>query len=235
MKYKAKGLQGTWTIDKEGMITQIPWDAFGDEPSQEKVSFQLWQKVTIGLTLLFIIMLIALPASATNRTPEQEQKQKMHQFQKQSQDQDQNQSVTVGTTNSAVNDQSVTITEEHPDDIKIRNVPAVYAPVVTATAPCLASSSGGLSVAGFGGSLGKTKIDPECTLRETSRQFWNYGEYEAALELLCASEVSKTVLGDRCPDSPTQREITYTKQEYEAVLKEHSRRCNDTVKECAGK
>lgn len=73
---------------------------------------------------------------------------------------------------------------------------ASYAPDVIAypTAPCrvaFGASGGGLSaVFGFSGSV----EDENCTLRETSRQLWNVGQKEAAVQVLCLQADARLAL-----------------------------------------
>jgi hypothetical protein len=103
---------------------------------------------------------------------------------------DQTQEQTQGNT------QAVTFTS--PDNVTIKNVPAVFAPNTYPTAPCRVSGSGGFAIAGFGASGGGSREDKECTRRETARMFWSFGQQEAALTLLCLSEVALKELETQC-------------------------------------
>lgn len=85
-----------------------------------------------------------------------------------------------------------------PDDIKIRNTASANMPNLTATAPCVVSGSLGVGVAGVNVGGGKTKIDPECNIRETARTFAGLGEIGLALTIACTSEVAQAALGDAC-------------------------------------
>jgi hypothetical protein len=76
----------------------------------------------------------------------------------------------------------------NPDDIKIRNTPDVRAPYMNTTSPCRVGVSGGIGVAGFGGSAGTTVEDKECTLRQTAQTFSAMGVPGMGLWLLCRSQ-----------------------------------------------
>jgi len=94
---------------------------------------------------------------------------------------------------------SLTVNEAaRPDDITIRNTAAARMPGLTATAPCVLSGSIGLGIAGANIGGGKTKIDPECNIRETARTFAGLGEIELALKIACSSETAVAVLGEAC-------------------------------------
>lgn len=73
---------------------------------------------------------------------------------------------------------------------------AAYAPDVIAypTAPCriaIGASGGGFTaVFGFTGS----SEDENCTLRETSRQLWNVGQRDAAVQVLCLNDDARLAL-----------------------------------------
>lgn len=111
-----------------------------------------------------------------------------------------------------------------------RQAPSVFAPAALPTAPCVVATSGGLSVPGGGLSLGRGRIDPECTLRETARMFDAFGEPEFALELLCASEaVRESGLADRCPRQP-RGEVTVIVPADCSESDEKLKRCEDVTK-----
>jgi hypothetical protein len=98
--------------------------------------------------------------------------------------------------NNSGNTQTIGFTT--PDKTTIKNVPAVFAPNAYPTAPCRVAASGGIGFAGFGASGGGSKEDKECTRRETARMFWAFDQQEAALKLLCLSEVAQHDLADEC-------------------------------------
>jgi len=65
---------------------------------------------------------------------------------------------------------------------RLENVPAVSAPSILGGGhPCLAGKSGGIAVAGFGGSYGEGKPEPICML-------WYMGQAEAAVRLLVMTD-----------------------------------------------
>jgi hypothetical protein len=69
----------------------------------------------------------------------------------------------------------------------VKNVPAVFAPGLTAAGleTCLGSISGGGAVAGFGMSFGTTIPDPGCAARLDARTLWAFGLRRAAIARLC--------------------------------------------------
>ena len=75
----------------------------------------------------------------------------------------------------------------------VRNVPAMIAPALTTTLTetCMGSTSGGVAVAGFGASFGKTWTDDECVNRLNARELLTMGERSAAREVMCANPVVK--------------------------------------------
>ena len=78
-----------------------------------------------------------------------------------------------------------------PDNITIHNTPDVRAPYMNTTSPCRVGVSGGIGVAGFGGSAGTTVEDKECTLRQTAQTFSAMGVPGMGLWLLCRSKALK--------------------------------------------
>lgn len=82
----------------------------------------------------------------------------------------------------------------------VRNTPDPYAPTINATVPCLVPITGGLVVAGFGGSIGSGALDGGCELRETARLLNGIGQQAAAARILCNNPLAATALGpDVCP------------------------------------
>lgn len=69
----------------------------------------------------------------------------------------------------------------------VKNVPAVFAPGLTAAGleTCLGSVSGGASAIGFGATFGTTIPDPGCAARLDARTLWSMGLKKAAVARLC--------------------------------------------------
>ena len=90
----------------------------------------------------------------------------------------------------------------------VKNVPAVFAPGLTAAGleTCLGSISGGGAVAGFGMSFGTTIPDPGCAARLDARTLWAFGLRRAAIARLCLqAEIYKSmpeVCGDYVRQAP---------------------------------
>lgn len=103
-------------------------------------------------------------------------------------------STSTSSSESSSNN-SVTITENNPKSLKVRNVASPDTPNPYPTAPCRVGVSGGLSLAGGAFSGGGSVEDEECTLRETARSFKDLGVPEMGLYLLCTQ--SDVVLGRR--------------------------------------
>jgi hypothetical protein len=75
-----------------------------------------------------------------------------------------------------------------PSHTTIRNTPDVVMPALTASmVECFGSASGGVSVAGFGISLGKTYIDEECQARRNANQAVALGEVAVGYQVMCAN------------------------------------------------
>jgi hypothetical protein len=92
---------------------------------------------------------------------------------------------TNGAANAG-NAQSVTFNTSSPE--RLKTVPQVYAPALstTLTETCMGSTSGGISVMGFGGTLGSTWNDTQCVRRLNAREMaQTLGDREAARALLC--------------------------------------------------
>lgn len=78
-------------------------------------------------------------------------------------------------------------------------------------------------------SLGRGRIDEECTLRETARMFESFGETEFALELLCTSAaVAASGLQARCPTRARQV-VTLTVPPDCSAADERLRRCESVT------
>ncbi len=68
-----------------------------------------------------------------------------------------------------------------------KQAPAVFAPSIAPTAPCMGGTSAGGSGTGFGLSFGTSWTDDECNTRETARLFHSLGMVSDALAVLCSS------------------------------------------------
>lgn len=68
-----------------------------------------------------------------------------------------------------------------------KQAPAVFAPSIAPTAPCMGGTSAGGSGTGFGLLFGTSWTDDECNTRETSRLFHSIGMPADALAVLCSS------------------------------------------------
>jgi hypothetical protein len=68
-----------------------------------------------------------------------------------------------------------------------KQAPAVFAPSIAPTAPCMGGTSAGGSGTGFGLSFGTSWTDDECNTRETARLFHSLGMASDALSVLCSS------------------------------------------------
>lgn len=78
-----------------------------------------------------------------------------------------------------------------PSSTTVKNVPAIAAPALTTTLTetCMGSTSGGVSVAGFGVTVGSTWKDEECVRRLHAREISALGEKDVAKEVLCGSPI----------------------------------------------
>jgi len=70
-----------------------------------------------------------------------------------------------------------------------RQVPNIIAPsLTTSSESCMGSTSGGITVAGFGMTLGSTWSDDYCRRRLDARQWHSMGMMPIGKELMCVSE-----------------------------------------------
>jgi hypothetical protein len=169
-----------------------------------KIASRTFLEILGGLALILILMGLAMQsASATERNkPEANAKAYADADAKAiagAHATGGNSEATGGNAEATGGNNALTINEaKRPDDITIRNTASANMPNLTSTAPCVISLSGGLGAAGFNIGGGKTKIDPECNIRETARTFAGLGEVGLALTIACTSEVAKAALGDAC-------------------------------------
>jgi hypothetical protein len=90
--------------------------------------------------------------------------------------------------NNQGNAQNITFNQTTPTHQKVETNPQVYAPALTTTLTetCMGSTSGGVSVLGFGGTLGTTWNDAQCVRRLNAREMaQTLGDRDAARALLC--------------------------------------------------
>lgn len=107
--------------------------------------------------------------------------------------------------NSTGSGNSTSYTDNSSYEVPRQTPPAILG-TVQPTTSCTAARNGGASSPVAALSLGWSAKDVECDLRETSRQFYEMGQVELAVQLLCKSEAAKRL--DRCqyaqPAQPAQ-------------------------------
>ena len=113
------------------------------------------------------------------------------------------QTVTANTTSSqTVNGRQETVVSGTET---IKNVPNPNAPALTTSNDtCMGSTSGSVTIAGFGIGGGTTWTDTNCKRLKNSRELWNMGMRAASLALLCMDADNRTALeqtGYTCPAS----------------------------------
>lgn len=123
------------------------------------------------------------------------------------------------TASNAGNAQNITFNNVAPNKTKLETVPQVYAPALstTLTETCMGSTSGGVSVMGFGGTLGTTWNDTQCVRRLNAREMaQTLGDREAARALLCQDKdvaAAYAAVGQPCnypaPKEPRQPGLAY--------------------------
>lgn len=121
-------------------------------------------------------------------------------------------SVANPNANNQGNAQNITFNSETPKHQKLETNPTVYAPALstTLTETCMGSTSGGISVLGFGGTLGTTWEDKQCVRRLNAREMaGTLGDREAARALMCQdADVAKAyaAVGQPC-NAPYQPRV----------------------------
>lgn len=108
----------------------------------------------------------------------------------------------VGEAGSSAYNTKTTV--DYGGSYKVKSVPSVLAPSLTATLSdtCMGSASFGLSIVGFGATGGTTVVDEACVRRLDSREFRAMGMNDVALALLCQSEANRKAIestGRFCP------------------------------------
>jgi hypothetical protein len=96
--------------------------------------------------------------------------------------------------------QSLTVNNVSPSDVRIRNTPSVNAWAAPPSASCVVTTGGAVNVPGFGGGLSTGTIDKQCEARENARFLANMGAQLEAIRVLCraSSDVAKEVV--ECKD-----------------------------------
>lgn len=74
-----------------------------------------------------------------------------------------------------------------------RQTPPAMAGFVQPTSSCKNARNGGASAPVAGLSFGWSTSDNECDLRETAREFWEMGQPQTAVTLLCQSNAAKRI------------------------------------------
>lgn len=106
--------------------------------------------------------------------------------------------------NNQGNAQSITFNSTTPAKQQVKTNPTVYAPAMTTTLTetCMGSTSGGVSVMGFGGTLGTTWNDEQCVRRLNAREMaQTLGDRDAARALLCQDKnvaAAYAAIGQSC-------------------------------------
>ena len=90
------------------------------------------------------------------------------------------------SADNAGNAQSTTFNQN-----QVRQAPMAYAPDAFPSAPCRVAGSAGLSAPIGGISLGGSKLDKDCSRRETARSFMNLGLPDAACKILLSTKDAK--------------------------------------------
>jgi len=109
-------------------------------------------------------------------------------------------SSVAGSVSGATQGNSQGVTFNTQSNDSLRTVATVYAPPIGVTAPCFIGLSGGVTVMGFGASLGGSMEDKGCTLRETSRLLFGIGQTQAAAKVMCYNPEAAAAMGPSiCP------------------------------------
>lgn len=117
---------------------------------------------------------------------------------------------------SVANNQPVqSITSNSTSPNRISTAPAIFSPTMSPTAPCTSVLSGGVSVVGFGLSLGGNYEDKECTRREFARVLAQMGFSDAGLAMLCGNDEVRRTSPQLCArsDYTSGRAETYVGSE----------------------
>lgn len=134
----------------------------------------------------------------------------------------------VGDAGSSAYNTKATV--DYGGSYKVKNVPSVLAPSLTATLSdtCMGSVSAGISAVGFGITGGTTMVDEACVRRLDSREFRAMGMVDVALALLCQSDANRKAIeatGRSCPSvAPPQQAAVTT---YSVTTSQYSEQYTD--------
>ena len=96
--------------------------------------------------------------------------------------------------------QTMTVNNVNPDDVKIRNVPSVQAWAAAPSATCVVTTGGAVNVPGFGGGISTGTIDKGCEARENARFLANLGATMEAVRVLCRAQSDVAAEVAECKD-----------------------------------
>lgn len=119
----------------------------------------------------------------------------------------------VGDAGSSAYNTKATV--DYGGSYRVKNVPSVLAPSLTATLSdtCMGSVSAGISAVGFGVTGGTTMVDEACVRRLDSREFRAMGMNDVALALLCQGDANRKAIeatGRSCPGEAPKQQATAT-------------------------
>jgi hypothetical protein len=149
---------------------------------------------------------VASPTINTANTNKQLQGQLQGQVQGQQQGQKQSATASANTTSS--NNAQQQVTQNYQDRLQ---APAVFAPSVNTTSPCVISGSGGVSLAGGGIVLGGGIHDTDCRNRnliEIEAKFNPFIAQVLTCDLYPAVARAFEEVGERCTDRPKVLVVT---------------------------
>lgn len=190
------------------------------KPVSESRAFLI---LCIILAIFSIFVLATTAEAGGTKDPRQDQQQT------QDQSVQQHQTVNAGANAENSNNQNLKIEtglEFHqgdmniPDDITIRNTVPATAPSIDPSHPCALTVSGGIGLTGGGASFGKAYVDPECNARETSRLFYQYGEREKAIMILCEQPSAANLKGCK-PYQDYNREMELLSLGHDQLVEEN--------------
>lgn len=134
-----------------------------------------------------------------------------YQNQNQTQNQQTSQYVDSQSSSTSGSDVGVNVNVKNGSDRKVKF------PVATASGPalttsndtCMGSASGGISTVSVGVSVGTTWTDENCVMLKNSREMWNMGMRQAAVNRMCMDEQNREsmeISGIECPDFDKYRD-----------------------------
>lgn len=107
-------------------------------------------------------------------------------------------------------------TQVSDDYHEVRQTPPAVAGTVQPTASCKNAVNGGASSPVFGAAFGIGTKDEECDRRELARSFYEMGERDTAIKLLCMSKLARNL--DTC--GPTKQPDEYPAGEREKRMQD---------------